>query len=197
MKKLILIAMLLSLTGCGGDDSSNNTAASNASLVESPNALISSQTTLINSANPNPVTARALNANFAAAPLGGGALHSPVTIGSAVFYEGSMGSRISSVTIASDIPSVTKVLRGGLAGVALGITVEQLLGAVDWVLDPENNQIKYKDKRICTTLSDCPYPVVYTSTPNFKLNLIIIRRKNKFVMRLLMPLQKVNLLEII
>ena len=40
---------------------------------------------------------------------------------------------------------VSKVLSRGVAGYALSVAVEQLLGAVDWVLDPANNQIKYKE----------------------------------------------------
>ncbi|MEC8056453.1 MAG: virulence factor TspB C-terminal domain-related protein, partial [Pseudomonadota bacterium] len=39
--------------------------------------------------------------------------------------------------------NVAKVLARGGATAALTIAVEQLLGAVDWVLDPENNQIIY------------------------------------------------------
>lgn len=38
---------------------------------------------------------------------------------------------------------VSKVLSRGVAGYALSVAVEQLLGAVDWVLDPANNQIVY------------------------------------------------------
>lgn len=38
---------------------------------------------------------------------------------------------------------VSKVLARGAAGYALSVAVEQLLGAVDWVLDPANNQIVY------------------------------------------------------
>ena len=40
---------------------------------------------------------------------------------------------------------VSKVLARGAAGYALSVAVQQLLGAVDWVLDPANNQIKYTD----------------------------------------------------
>lgn len=40
---------------------------------------------------------------------------------------------------------VSKVLARGAAGYALSVAVEQLLGSVDWVLDPANNQIKYKE----------------------------------------------------
>lgn len=38
---------------------------------------------------------------------------------------------------------VSKVLARGAAGYALSVAVQQLLGAVDWVLDPANNRIKY------------------------------------------------------
>lgn len=40
---------------------------------------------------------------------------------------------------------VSKVLARGAAGYALSVAVQQLLGAVDWVLDPANNRIKYTD----------------------------------------------------
>lgn len=39
---------------------------------------------------------------------------------------------------------VSKILKGGGYGLALGAAVTALLGAVDWVLDPANNRIKYK-----------------------------------------------------
>lgn len=38
---------------------------------------------------------------------------------------------------------VSKVLARGAAGYALSVAVQQLIGAVDWVLDPANNQIVY------------------------------------------------------
>lgn len=40
---------------------------------------------------------------------------------------------------------VSKVLARGAAGYALSVAVQQLIGAVDWVLDPANNQIIYTD----------------------------------------------------
>lgn len=40
---------------------------------------------------------------------------------------------------------VSKVLARGAAGYALSIAVEQILGSVDWVLDPANNRIIYHD----------------------------------------------------
>jgi hypothetical protein len=53
---------------------------------------------------------------------------------------------------------VSKVLARGAAGYALSVAVEQLLGAVDWVLDPANNQIRYKDpdaSNSCTASNVC------------------------------------------
>ena len=41
---------------------------------------------------------------------------------------------------------VSKVLARGAAGYALSVAVEQLIGSVDWVLDPANNQIKWSEK---------------------------------------------------
>ncbi len=38
---------------------------------------------------------------------------------------------------------VSKVLARGAAAYALSVAVEQLIGSVDWVLDPANNQIRY------------------------------------------------------
>lgn len=51
--------------------------------------------------------------------------------------------KTSTAKITPKASQVAKVLRGGAAGYALSVAVEQLLGAVDWVLDPANNQIKY------------------------------------------------------
>lgn len=49
----------------------------------------------------------------------------------------------STAKITPPASSVAKVLARGAAGYALSVAVEQLLGSVDWVLDPANNQIKY------------------------------------------------------
>lgn len=57
---------------------------------------------------------------------------------------------------------VSKVLARGAAGYALSIAVEQLLGAVDWVLDPANNQIVYKDKTKPAN-EDPAVPVIYAT----------------------------------
>lgn len=67
-------------------------------------------------------------------------------IGASMLYDGSKGAVTSSVLITPNASQVAKVLRGGGAGYALSFAVEQLLGAVDWVMDPANNQIVYYEK---------------------------------------------------
>lgn len=59
---------------------------------------------------------------------------------------------------------VSKVLARGAAGYALSVAVQQLLGAVDWVLDPANNQIIYTDPNapIDPDSPDLQYYYVYT-----------------------------------
>lgn len=55
--------------------------------------------------------------------------------------------KTSTAKITPNASQVAKILRGGAAGYALSVAVEQTIGsAVDWVLDPANNQIVYKLK---------------------------------------------------
>ncbi|MCX0344085.1 hypothetical protein NVV24_15745 [Acinetobacter radioresistens] len=101
-----------------------------------------------------------------AASLGGWSLGSPVASGASAIVNGTKeiilngASKIAKGTakITPNAAQVAKVLRGGVAGYALSVAVEQLLGAVDWVLDPANNQIVYtqKDNKTCSSSgSDC------------------------------------------
>lgn len=53
-------------------------------------------------------------------------------------------TKTSKALITPNASQVSKILRGGVAGVALTVAVNELLDGVDWVLDPANNQIKYK-----------------------------------------------------
>ncbi|RZK47848.1 MAG: hypothetical protein EOO99_12115 [Pedobacter sp.] len=78
-----------------------------------------------------------------AATIGAWTVSNPMAVGASMLYDGSKGTVTSSVLITPNASQVAKVLRGGLAGYALTFAVEQLLGAVDWVLDPANNQIVY------------------------------------------------------
>ncbi len=61
-----------------------------------------------------------------------------------VIINGASVLKTSTAKITPNVSQVAKVLRGGAAGYALSIAVEQLIGAADWVLDPANNQIVYK-----------------------------------------------------
>lgn len=85
------------------------------------------------------------------AAVGGWDLKNPVAQGASTVYDATKNVLIngkkyikeSSVKITPNPSQVAKVLARGVAGYALSVAVEQLLGSVDWVLDPANNQIKY------------------------------------------------------
>lgn len=85
------------------------------------------------------------------AAVGGWDLKNPVAQGASTVYDATKNVLIngkkfikeSSVKITPPASQVAKVLARGAAGYALSVAVEQLLGAVDWVLDPANNRIKY------------------------------------------------------
>lgn len=85
------------------------------------------------------------------AAVGGWDLKNPVAQGASTVYDATKNVLIngkkyikeSSVKITPSASQVAKVLARGAAGYALSVAVEQLLGAVDWVLDPANNRIVY------------------------------------------------------
>lgn len=85
------------------------------------------------------------------AAVGGWDLKNPVAQGASTVYDATKNVLIngkkfikeSSVKITPPASQVAKVLARGAAGYALSVAVEQLLGSVDWVLDPANNQIRY------------------------------------------------------
>lgn len=89
---------------------------------------------------------------FASANVGGWSLGSPIAQGASAVVNGTKTAIIngasviknSTAKITPSASSVAKVLAKGAAGYALSVAVEQLLGSVDWVLDPANNQIVYK-----------------------------------------------------
>ena len=86
-----------------------------------------------------------------AANVGGWSLSNPISKGASVIYDATKNVVINGkdfvkdswVKITPTANQVAKVLARGGAGYALSVAVEQLLGAVDWVLDPENNRIIY------------------------------------------------------
>lgn len=97
------------------------------------------------------VTALIIRPTFAA--VGGWDLKNPVAQGASTVYDATKNVVIngkkfikeSSVKITPTASGVAKVLARGAAGYALSVAVEQLLGSVDWVLDPANNQIRYTE----------------------------------------------------
>jgi len=92
-----------------------------------------------------------ISTNIYAANVGGWTLGGGVAQGASTVYEGTKKVVIDGVDyikkgtakITPPASGVAKVLARGAAGYALSVAVEQLLGSVDWVLDPANNQIVY------------------------------------------------------
>lgn len=89
-----------------------------------------------------------------ASGLNGWTLSNPVSQGASVLYNGAKNvlingknvAKTSTALITPTATQVSKVLARGGAAYALSVVVEQLIGAVDWVLDPANNQIKYYEQ---------------------------------------------------
>ncbi len=89
--------------------------------------------------------------NTHAAGFGGWTITNTVAQGASTILTGSKevilnGAKkiaTGTATITPTASQVAKVLARGAAGYALSVAVEQLLGAVSWVLDPENNRIIY------------------------------------------------------
>ena len=100
-----------------------------------------------------------------AANVGGWNLSNAVAQGASTVYDASKNVVINGkdfvkdswVKITPNASQVAKVLARGAAGYALSVAVEQLLGAVDWVLDPANNQIIYSNPtdQPCLTPESC------------------------------------------
>ncbi|MBJ9905348.1 virulence factor TspB C-terminal domain-related protein [Acinetobacter bereziniae] len=92
--------------------------------------------------------------NARAAGMGGWTLSNPLAQGASTLYQGAKtviinGKNVAKTSTALITPvakDVSKVLVRGVAGVALSFAVEQLLGKVDWVLDPANNTIRYREQ---------------------------------------------------
>lgn len=89
-----------------------------------------------------------------AASLGGWTTGNSIVQGASVILNGSKevilngAKKIANGTAKITPPpsSVAKALAGGAAAVALDLAVKELLGGVDYVLDPANNSITYKKK---------------------------------------------------
>lgn len=139
MKNLLFLALLLGLSGCGDGNQDYTSGVSNtltSTDVKNEPLILTSHNRLINSP-------KAFSAASVASSLGDWSVTNPTAVKASILYDGSKGAVTSSTLITPNASQVAKVLRGGAAGYALSFAVEQLLGAVDWVLDPANNTIKY------------------------------------------------------
>lgn len=100
-----------------------------------------------------------------------------VAQGASVIYEGTKQVIIDgkdyikkgTAKITPPASAVAKVLARGAAAYALSVAVEQILGSVDWVLDPANNRIKYFDTNTAYCLQASP-DICYSITEVSKLN---------------------------
>lgn len=98
------------------------------------------------------VTALIIRPSFAA-NIGGWTLGNPIAQGASAIVNGTKTAVInganviknSTAKITPTATGVAKVLARGAAGYALSVAVQQLLGSVDWVLDPANNRIVYTE----------------------------------------------------
>lgn len=106
-----------------------------------------------------------ISTNIYAANVGGWSLGAGVAQGASTVYDATKNVVIngkkyikeSSVKITPPASQVAKVLARGAAGYALSVAVEQLLGSVDWVLDPANNQILYTPNKDADKTADPNY----------------------------------------
>ncbi len=116
------------------------------------------------------VTALIIRPTFAS-NLGGWTLGGGVAQGASTVYTGTKNVIINgadyikkgTAKITPTASGVAKVLARGAAGAALSVAVEQLIGAVDWVLDPANNQVVYykdPDSKDCSVES-CTGPYIW------------------------------------
>lgn len=167
MKKLLLLAILLGLTGCG-DNNQSDTTQTNTQV----NTLQKAEVT---PAVANYSLAASPRAMSAVTPLQGWDVLGKTILGASTLIDAAKDTKISAALVTPNAKQVAEVLRGGAAGIALSFAVDQLLGAVDWVMDPENNQIKYKVKPCL----DCDpqvipgigfKPVSYVGDPNIILS---------------------------
>ncbi|MHC3125102.1 hypothetical protein, partial [Acinetobacter sp. GN11] len=92
------------------------------------------------------LTASSLMMTPAISPLGGWSITNSTVMGASTLIDTVKDTRVSAALVTPNTKQVAEVLRGGAAGVALTIAVDQLLDAVDWVMDSANNQIRYQKK---------------------------------------------------
>lgn len=91
---------------------------------------------------------------FSSSNLGGWSLSNPIAQGASVIYDGAKKTFINgkeaiktgTAKITPPPSAVARALAKTAAGYALTVAVQEMLGAVDYVLDPANNSITYTKK---------------------------------------------------
>lgn len=147
MKKLFLLAILLGLSGCGDNNQSDT------SQLDTQTTQLQTTTLAVPTASNYKLAASSLMMTPAISPLGGWSITNSTVMGASTLIDTVKDTRVSAALVTPNAKQVAEVLRGGVAGVALAIAVDQLLGAVDWIMDPANNQIVYKEKCSSENLS--------------------------------------------
>lgn len=106
------------------------------------------------------------------ASIGGWTMSNPIANGASTVYNGTKNVLINGknvvkkgvATVTPTATNVAKVLARGAGGLALSVAVEQLLGSVDWVLDPANNQIKYTPSGSSSEPPNTAYYFVFSTS---------------------------------
>lgn len=140
MKKLFLLAILLGLSGCGDNNQSDT------SQLDTQTTQLQTTDLAVPTTSNHKLAASSLMMSPAISPLGGWSITNSTTMGASTLIDAAKDTRVSAALVTPNAKQVAEVLRGGAAGVALTISVDQLLDAVDWVMDSANNQIRYQKK---------------------------------------------------
>ncbi|MBJ9954340.1 MULTISPECIES: hypothetical protein [unclassified Acinetobacter] len=131
MKKLLFLAVLMGLTGCGDTDQ-NDTSQS---TLQSSTASVNYRMAASSSALSAP--------SFGQWVVNGYASEGASTVVNASRMVGGVATE-SKALITPNVSQVSKILRAGLGGAALTFAVDELLDGIDWVMDPANNSVKFK-----------------------------------------------------
>lgn len=115
---------------------------------------------------------------FSSSNMGGWSLSNPIAQGASVVYQGAKKTLINgkeviktgTAKITPPVNSVAKVLARTAGAYALTVVIEEMLGAVDWILDPANNTIRYKDTSIGPTDPADPTLQYNYKSPYFQTN---------------------------
>ncbi|WP_353167333.1 hypothetical protein [Acinetobacter sp.] len=147
MKKLLFLAVLMGLTGCGDTDQ-NDTSQS---TLQSSTASVNYRMAASSSALSAP--------SFGQWVVNGYASEGASTVVNASRMVGGVATE-SKALITPNVSQVSKILRAGLGGAALTFAVNELLDGIDWVMDPANNRVIYREP---TTYPSGIYATTFSS----------------------------------